>query len=71
MDIYKYRDELEAKLAAVNKVIADMGGTAPKQPKAKGKAKRFMSEEAKARMAAAAKKRWAAVKKAGLKTLAG
>jgi hypothetical protein len=72
MDIYAYKQELEEKLAAVNKVIADMVGSASKAskpgrkpPEGKKKGRKPMSPESKARMAAAAKKRWAEVKKAG------
>lgn len=55
MDIHKYKAELEAKLEAVNKVIADMGG--------KTKPKRVVSEATKAKMKAAWAKRKAKDKK--------
>ena len=49
MDLLKYKAELEAKLEAVNKVIADMGG--------KTKPKRIVTAETRAKMKAAWAKR--------------
>lgn len=76
MDIFKYKEELEQKLEAVNKVIADMGEEAPKRrgrpakagaapaPTAK-RGRRKMSAAAKAMLSAAAKARWKKAKAAG------
>lgn len=70
-DIYSYRDSLQTKLDAVNSIIAEMGGTTRKgkggrpagvklvssgKPRKKRKP---MSAAVKAKMKAAAIKRWA------------
>ena len=56
-DLLQYKKELQAKLEAVNKVIADMGGAKvivkPTKPKRK------MSAKARAKISAAQKARWA------------
>ena len=79
MEILEYKAQLEQKLATVNAIIAEMGVTAPKKrgrkpgskvAKAdKPKGKRKMSAAGRARIAAAAKARWAKVKAAGKKRL--
>jgi len=55
-DIYTYKAELEAKLEAVNRVIADMGGHFPKifSPKVSGKVAGKKVTTAKAILAALA-----------------
>jgi hypothetical protein len=59
------RDQLERAIAA----LESTNGTAKRAYNRKSK-KRKMSVEARAKIAAAAKKRWAAAKKAGKSTLA-
>lgn len=76
------RDALQKELAAVDRQIASvrdgvmrsLGAREIPFPKRKAKVakkavKRFMSPEARSRMAAAAKRRWAAAKKAGKNSL--
>jgi len=74
-DLIAYRDQLQAKLDAVNAVIADIAGSAPKtlkrngRRKTRGKGKRKMSAAAKKALSLAAKARWKKVKAAGKRHL--
>ena len=76
-DIYAYRAQLQAKLDAVDAIIADMGGTAtnskPKRKPATGngrkKGKRTMSAAARKRLSEIAKARWKKTRAEGRKAL--
>ena len=78
-DIHAYRAQLQAKLDAVDAVIADMGGTAtatnskrirkPATGKGRRKGKRTVSAAARKRLSEIAKARWKKAKTAGKKAL--
>jgi hypothetical protein len=66
-ELREQRDQLERAIVALESI----NGTSARAYSRKSKSgKRTMSAEARAKIAAAAKKRWAAAKKAGKSTLA-
>jgi hypothetical protein len=62
-ELKQERDRIEAAIRALE-------GTTSKRTTGNGRRKRTMSPEARAKIAAAAKRRWAAARKAGKTTLA-
>jgi hypothetical protein len=72
MDITAILDELREQREQLERAIAALESTngRPKRAYNRKPGKRSMSAEARAKIAAAAKKRWAAAKKAGKSTLA-
>lgn len=62
------RDRIDEAISALEN--GRTGGNRLGRPRGKSKRKRVMSAEARAKIAAAAKRRWAAAKKAGNNSLA-
>jgi hypothetical protein len=69
MNVRQIVKQLKLRLDSIDKAIAALQGTG-KTTRSVSKPRRRMTDEGRARIAAAARKRWAAAKKAGKKTLA-
>lgn len=70
MNIGEMINELKQERDRIEAAIRALEGTSYKRTTGNGRRKRTMSPEARAKIAAAAKRRWAAARKAGKTTLA-
>ena len=70
MEIDAILTQLKDERDRLNAAIAALGGTVTAKVRKTGMRKRVMSAEARAKIAAAARKRWAAAKRQGKSTLA-